>query len=421
MLVAAGLFAAPPRVGASHADAAYDLPVWFRWDKSVLDVVIVPPNHGQLVNDNGVLDGGDPGELTPFNSYLAAVEASVADWDRAIAEFGPGWLKAGVVTNVYVAGRDLIPPSAMTSPEVVIVTDETKGNTLGLAFNTRPCVVDNSKFFTQSFTYEDMFNINSQEYGHCLGLEHVVDNHPEHDAMAGLYVHWPGSAGTDLHCVSNLDVLGLEAVFGRVFGRPSPGEVSIPVDAYATTACDAGATPAPPPTSQPSPGPSPTGTPAPSPSPTGTPAPSPSPTATPDPSPSPTASPTPTPSPPPPTVTPSPTPEPTSSPTPSPEPTPEPPEHARSVTLRLRRHIVARGRIDAPGAPEDCRAGVPVTVEKRRDGAWHALATTETTEAGSFRVRLDDSPGRYRAVAPEVESGAGTCAEAWSAPRKHRD
>lgn len=167
------LVASASSVRASHSDQTYDLPLFFRWDKSVLDVIIVPPNHGQIVNDEGVLGGGDPNELTPFNSYLDAIEASVADWDRAVEMFGSESLRSGVVTNVYVAGRDLIPTAALSNPEIVITTDETKGPILGVAVSTRPCIVDNSKFWTGSFTYADMYNVNSQEYGHCLGLEHV--------------------------------------------------------------------------------------------------------------------------------------------------------------------------------------------------------------------------------------------------------
>lgn len=415
LLVASGLFAAPVGVGASDGDGTYDLPLWFRWEKSVLDVIVVPPNHGQVFNGNGVLNGGDPAELTPFNSYLAAVEASIADWDRAMQEFGAEWLKAGVVTNVYVAGRDLIPPAALTNPEVVIVSDETKGNILGLAFNTRPCLVDNSKFFVQSFTYEDMFNINSQEYGHCLGLEHVVDNHPEHDAMAGLYVHQPGVRGTHLHCASNLDVLGLEAVFGRLFGRPSPNSVSIPVDAYSTTACATPGAPTAAPSASPAPGPSPT----PSPTGTPTPTPTPAPTATPTPTPVPSASPTPTPAA-------TPTPEPTSTPTPSPTPEPsatpaptEPPTYARSVELGLGRHLVARGRVDAPDEAAHCYDDVDVDVQRRASGGWRTVATVTTKSGGSFRVRLEDRPGRYRAIAPETAPGAGTCSRAASTTRRH--
>lgn len=210
---------------ASHDSGYFNQPVWFEWSEAELDVLIVPPNHGQIYNNNGVLNGLDPNELNPLaSSYLRAVERSVADWDRAIAEFGPEWLTTGLVTNVYVVGRDQIPDAVLGDPEVVIVTDEEKGPILGVAFNTRPCLVDNSKFFTRSMNYEDMFNINAQEYGHCLGLSHVPGDArgtaangyrdgDMHDPMNGSYPHTPGLAGTELHCISNLNVAGIEEVF----------------------------------------------------------------------------------------------------------------------------------------------------------------------------------------------------------------
>ena len=440
LIVVVLLIASASSVGASHADQSYDLPLWFRWDRSALDVIIVPPNHGQIVNDEGVLNDGDPNELTPFNSYMDAIEASVADWDRAVEMFGSEWLRSDVVTNVYVAGRDLIPPTALASPEIVITTDETKLNTLGVAVNTRPCIVDNSKFWIESFTYADMYNVNSQEYGHCLGLEHVVDNHPEHDAMAGQYVHQVGAQGTHLHCVSNLDVLGLEAVFGRLFNRPSPDSVSIPVSAYGTTcappAGSAASTPTPVQTDVivgtggPSPSPSATPTPTPTPSPTSSATPRPEPTSSSGPSPTPSTSPTSTPSPTPSaspsaTSTPAPGPSPSSSASPEPDPSPsstpsEPPTYARSVTLRVRGHLVASGRVRTTDGGEHCYARVQVTIQQRRSAGWRRVVTGETGTDGSFRVAIEDRPGRYRAVVTRSASEQGTCERAASPRRTHR-
>ncbi|MDQ3956779.1 MAG: hypothetical protein M3273_00490 [Actinomycetota bacterium] len=393
---------------AGAADAGtYEIPVWFRWDTTVLDVLIVPPNHGQVYNGNGPLNGGDPGEVTPFNSYLEAIEASVADWDRAVEMFADDWLKAAFVTNVYVLGRDVPPPSALSDPEIVIMTDETKANILGISFSTDPCISDNSKFFVTSFTYEDMYNVNAHEYGHCLGLDHVVNANPPHDTMAATYVDRVGAKGNHLHCVSSLDVEGLEAALGSAAGQASPASAFIPVEQYGTTcAPPQAAAPAPAP---PSPAPS-----EPSSSPTSPP--SSEPTASPSPSPSPTSTPSaqPTPSP-----TATPTPAATSSPTP--EPTPPPPEeHARTVTLKLRRHLVARGRVAAVDGFADCEVAAEVDVSRRKSGQWTLVAQTATDSSGSFRVTLPDIRGRYRAEVAEVTTGGHTCASAVSVARRHR-
>lgn len=167
-----------------------------------------------------------------------------------------------------------------------------------------------------------------------------------------------------------------------------------------------GAEPTSPPTS--SPEPDPTAPPAESP----TPSPTPPPAESPSPSPEPEASPQPTPS-------------------PSPEPTasPEPPQdhedvrHLRSVSLRLSRHLVARGRVDA-GAATSCSDGVTVTLQQRTGGTWREVGTTTTGSGGRWRMRLTDEAGRYRVVASEVAWSEGneyhTCVVAASDPVRHR-
>lgn len=449
VVAAVMVIASVPAANASHGDNTYDLPLWFRWDKSILDVLIVPPNHGQILNGNGVLNEGDPDELTPFNSYLAAIEDSIADWDKAVALFGAEWLRTNLQTNVYVVGRDAIPAQALTQPEIIVATDETKGQILGVAVSTRPCIVDNSKFFVTSFTYEDMYNINAQEYGHCLGLEHVVNNHPELDAMAGLYVHTPGATGNPLHCVSNLDVRGLESVFGRLFGRPSPDVVSMPVAEYATTcphtqavssdpppspapsSASGGGTPSPTPSRDASPSAAPSSEPEPTPSATATPSASPSSNATPSPTPSPSSEATPS-------STPTPSPEPSSSeatpdatPSSTPSPTPDAQQipsshdgetevHDRAVRLRLRRHLVAVGSVVARDHPGQCYSRVRVKISKRKNGRWTVVASVGTARDGTYRARIPDRQGKYRALVRRSTSGTETCRRAVSPTRRHR-
>ena len=230
---------------ADHDDGVYEMPADAIWDKAELDVLIIPPNHGQLYNnEKGALNGGDPNELTPFNSYLRAIEDSIAEWHRGVQMFGSPELKAKYSTNLYVLGRDNVPADVLIDPDIVLVTDETKLAVLGFALYTEPCIVNNSKMMIQSFTYADMFNVNAQEFGHCLGLGHVgsqggVDptsdqKHPEHDVMNGFYSHSIGAKGNHLHCVSNLDVLGLEHVFSAL-GSDTTQVVYKTVEEYGTT------------------------------------------------------------------------------------------------------------------------------------------------------------------------------------------
>lgn len=195
------------------------------WDDAHLNVLVVPPNHGQLFNEeSGILNGSDPNELTPNNSYLAAIEDGIKAWGDAINKMGADWLKEAYRADVYVLGRDTVPPDVLAAPEILVYTDESRGLVLGDAVRTAACTVRMSKIEILSFSVNDMFNVTAQEFGHCLGLSHIGSQggadptsemkHPEHDVMNGFYTHLVGKKGTHRHCISNLDLLALEYIFG---------------------------------------------------------------------------------------------------------------------------------------------------------------------------------------------------------------
>jgi hypothetical protein len=226
-------------------DGLYEIPAQDDWTKARLTVYVVPPTHGQLYNSSGPLAGGDPNEVTPFqNSYLRAMEDSIEEWNNGIRKFGSDKLKRRFKASVYVLGRDTLPDE--NEPDILVFTDENKGPVLGFAMYGQPCLVNNSQMFTRSFNYADMYNVMGQEYGHCLGLGHVgsqggveptsEQKHPEHDVMNGFYADSIGSADTHLHCVSNLDVKGLEYTFVKTLtGEAETRAVFMPVDKYRTT------------------------------------------------------------------------------------------------------------------------------------------------------------------------------------------
>jgi hypothetical protein len=216
-----------------HTAGNYRQPVWFQWIKADLDVLVVPAEHGQIFNGNGLLNGANPAEVDPLNnSYTRAMMDSIADWKRAINAYAPAWLKNGLHIRVKLLGRDSVTPDDLRNWEILVASDPDKTFILGMAttISAAKCVVDNSKFFITSMTYEDMFDINAQEYGHCLGLSHVNEASPpnpvnddiNHDPMNGAYPNTPGAAGNPIHCVSNLNVAGLEEVYSSVLGQ-GPG------------------------------------------------------------------------------------------------------------------------------------------------------------------------------------------------------
>jgi hypothetical protein len=76
----------------------------------------------------------------------------------------------------------------------------------------------------------------------------------------------------------------------------------------------------------------------------------------------------------------------------------------RSVTLRLARSLVARGRVTTlvDGGFTACVASVMVKIQRRVAGEWKTVRKTRTSPTGSFKKRIPDRPGRYRANAPPL-------------------
>jgi hypothetical protein len=96
--------------------------------------------------------------------------------------------------------------------------------------------------------------------------------------------------------------------------------------------------------------------------------------------------------------------------------------HGRSITLRLRKHLVARGVVSVVDAFTACAAGVPVKIQRRRAGGWRTVGRTTTSDTGAYKKRIRDRAGRYRALAPRValNNGADICTRAVSPVRRHR-
>jgi len=85
---------------------------------------------------------------------------------------------------------------------------------------------------------------------------------------------------------------------------------------------------------------------------------------------------------------------------PEPEPQPETIAHDRSVSLALRRALVARGKVRAEGDYRACFADVVVKIQRRSGGGWKTLARKRTNTDGAYRAKVADRRGRYRALAP---------------------
>jgi hypothetical protein len=96
--------------------------------------------------------------------------------------------------------------------------------------------------------------------------------------------------------------------------------------------------------------------------------------------------------------------------------------HTRSITLSLRKHLVARGKVSSTEDPAftDCVASVPVKIQRRSAGAWKTVGKTTTTDTGAYKKRIKDKAGKYRALATKVTVNDEVCLRAKSPVRRHR-
>jgi len=89
----------------------------------------------------------------------------------------------------------------------------------------------------------------------------------------------------------------------------------------------------------------------------------------------------------------------------------------RAVSLRLRRHLVAKGRVGlSSGGDTRCRANVVVQILRRAQVVREAVTESD----GSYRIRVGDRGGKYRARLREVRFEDGVlCSGARSPWRRH--
>jgi protocatechuate 3,4-dioxygenase beta subunit len=84
--------------------------------------------------------------------------------------------------------------------------------------------------------------------------------------------------------------------------------------------------------------------------------------------------------------------------------------HARTITLRLRDALIAKGKVLVTDAYTACAASVTVQVQKRVRGiGWVTKRTIVTSSTGAYSTSLRNKSGKYRALAPEVLAGTDTC------------
>ncbi|HWL66443.1 MAG TPA: NosD domain-containing protein, partial [Actinomycetota bacterium] len=124
-----------------------------------------------------------------------------------------------------------------------------------------------------------------------------------------------------------------------------------------------------------------------------------------------------------PSVTTSPTGSTSPSPTSSPSPTQPPPpaEHARSVSLRLARHLKARGKVTVNDGFQGCMpASVNVRYRRRAGQPWKSVARpVVNSSTGNYSARVQDKPGVYQTKVAQSQSSSDICRPASSPKKRH--
>jgi hypothetical protein len=94
--------------------------------------------------------------------------------------------------------------------------------------------------------------------------------------------------------------------------------------------------------------------------------------------------------------------------------------HERSVTLKLKGELTARGKVRAEDDFEACVQDVRVKVQRKGGRRWKTVKRTTTDSEGVYEVTMRDRPGKYRAMAPETSpSEDDRCLKATSPVRRN--
>jgi large repetitive protein len=96
--------------------------------------------------------------------------------------------------------------------------------------------------------------------------------------------------------------------------------------------------------------------------------------------------------------------------------------HARAISLKLAKKLVAKGKVSSTEDPAftDCVAGVPVKIQRKVSGTWKTIAKTTTSDTGAYNRKIKNKKGKYRSIAVKTTVATDElCLKAKSPVRTH--
>jgi hypothetical protein len=96
--------------------------------------------------------------------------------------------------------------------------------------------------------------------------------------------------------------------------------------------------------------------------------------------------------------------------------------HTRSITLKLKDKLVAKGTVKSTETTPftDCAASVPVKIQKKKSGSWKTVGKTTTSDTGAYSKKIKNKKGKYRAIAVKTTVATDeVCLKAKSPVRTH--
>jgi hypothetical protein len=78
------------------------------------------------------------------------------------------------------------------------------------------------------------------------------------------------------------------------------------------------------------------------------------------------------------------------------------PTHERSIKLRLRGALTAKGRVSVADDTTACTDNVQVKIQRRQSGKWKTIKITNTDTVGKYAKKIRNRSGKYRALATKL-------------------